>query len=152
MHRPVGKDRPWTSPHFSIWPKKNINLYTILCFLDNRILEYNFDEVLFSKPSDHQSIQIVSTKDFGRLLILNDMANLAENDKVEYTHTLMNLPNENYGVSCFLLHQFSKFNNFLWICWFLCKNLSNFVPPAWKLDNPYYHTTHIHNGATIKLI
>ena len=20
------------------------------------------------------------------------------------------------------------------------KNLSNFVPPAWKLDNPYYHT------------
>ena len=28
------------------------------------------------------------------------MANLAENDKVEYTHTLMNLPNENYGVSC----------------------------------------------------
>merc|ERR1711956_28696 len=36
-------------------------------------------------------------KDFGRLLILNDMANLAENDKVEYTHTLMNLPNENYG-------------------------------------------------------
>ena len=71
-----------------------------LYFLDNRILEYNFDEVLFSKPSDHQSIQIVATKDFGRLLILNDMANLAENDKVEYTHTLMNLPNENYGVSC----------------------------------------------------
>ena len=62
-------------------------------------MEYNFDEVLFSKPSDHQSIQIVATKDFGRLLILNDMANLAENDKVEYTHTLMNLPNENYGVS-----------------------------------------------------
>ena len=126
----MGKDRPWTSPHFSIWPKKNINLYTILCFLDNRILEYNFDEVLFSKPSDHQSIQIVSTKDFGRLLILNDMANLAENDKVEYTHTLMNLPNENYGVSCFLLHQFSKFNNFLWICWFLGKIL---YPPLENL-------------------
>ena len=31
----------------------------------------------------------------------------------------------------------------LWIsfgvCWFLCKNLFNFVPPAWKLDDPYYH-------------
>ena len=32
-----------------------------------------------------------------------------------------------------------KFNNFLWVCWFLGKNLSNFVPPAWKLDNPYNH-------------
>ena len=30
-------------------------------------------------------------------------------------------------------------NNFLWVCWFLCKNLSNFVPPAWKLHNPYCH-------------
>ena len=32
-----------------------------------------------------------------------------------------------------------KFNNFLWVCWFLCKNLSDFVPPAWKLHNSYYH-------------
>ena len=23
--------------------------------------------------------------------------------------------------------------------WLLGKNLSNFVPPAWKLDNPYFH-------------
>ena len=38
------------------------------------------------------------------------------------------------------LHQFSKFNNFLWVCWFLGKNISDFVPPTWKLDNPYYHT------------
>ena len=38
------------------------------------------------------------------------------------------------------LHQFSKFRNFLWVCWFLGKNLSNFVSFAWKLDNPYYHT------------
>ena len=66
---------------------------------DNRILEYKFEDVLFSKQSDFQQIQIVETADFGRLLILNDMANLAENDKVEYTHTLMNLPNENYGVN-----------------------------------------------------
>ena len=27
------------------------------------------------------------------------------------------------------LHQSSKFNNFLWVCWFLGKNLSNFVLP-----------------------
>ena len=40
------------------------------------------------------------------------------------------------------LTQFLKFNNFLWVCWFLGKNLSNFVPPAWKLDNPYCHTVY----------
>ena len=41
------------------------------------------------------------------------------------------------------LVQFSKFKNFLWVCWFLGKNLSNFVPPVWKLHNPYCHTVHI---------
>ena len=41
------------------------------------------------------------------------------------------------------LHQFSKFNNFLWAYWFLDKNLSSFVPPAKKLDNPYYHSLYI---------
>ena len=25
------------------------------------------------------------------------------------------------------------------VCWFLCKNLSNFVYPVWKLHNPYCH-------------
>ena len=39
------------------------------------------------------------------------------------------------------LIQNSKFNNFLWVRLFLCKNLSNFVPPTWKLHNPYYHST-----------
>ena len=34
----------------------------------------------------------------------------------------------------------SKFNNFLWVCLFLGKNLSNFVPTTWKLNNPYYHS------------
>ena len=38
------------------------------------------------------------------------------------------------------LVQFSKFNNFLWVCWFLGKNLSNFVSPVWKLHNPYCHS------------
>ena len=37
------------------------------------------------------------------------------------------------------LTQFSNFNNFLWVCWFLGKNLSSFVPPVWKLHNPYCH-------------
>ena len=40
------------------------------------------------------------------------------------------------------LTQFSKFNNFLWVCWFLGKNLSNFVPPVWKLHNPHCNTVY----------
>ena len=39
-----------------------------------------------------------------------------------------------------MLIQFSKFNNFLWVCWFLGKNLSSFVPPVWKLHYSYCHT------------
>ena len=27
--------------------------------------------------------------------------------------------------------------NFLWVYWFLGKNLSNFIPPVWKLHNLY---------------
>ena len=42
------------------------------------------------------------------------------------------------------LTQFSKFNNFLWVCWFLGKNISNFVPLIWKLHNPYCHNLHNH--------
>ena len=30
------------------------------------------------------------------------------------------------------------------VCWFLGKNISNFVPPAWKLDNLYYHSIEWH--------
>ena len=37
----------------------------------------------------------------------------------------------------------SKFNNFLWVCWFRGKNLSNFVPPVWKLHNPYCRIEHV---------
>ena len=44
--------------------------------------------------------------------------------------------------SCLPLIQNSKFNNFLWVCWFLCNTLSNFVPPAWKLHNPYCHNNY----------
>ena len=40
------------------------------------------------------------------------------------------------------LTQFSKFNNFLWVCWFLGKNHSNFVPPVWKLHYSYCHISH----------
>ena len=41
-----------------------------------------------------------------------------------------------FGTSTLI--QNSKFNNFLLVCWFLCKNLSNFVPP---LENSTTHIT-----------
>ena len=31
----------------------------------------------------------------------------------------------------------SDFCKLLRVCWFLGKNLSNFIPPAWEFDNPY---------------
>ena len=36
-----------------------------------------------------------------------------------------------------------QIQNFLWVCWFFCKNLSNFVYPVCKLLNPYCHNFHI---------
>ena len=47
------------------------------------------------------------------------------------------------------LHQFSKFNNFLWICWFLGKNLYNFVPP---IGNSTIRITRPHTVVTYFLV
>ena len=44
----------------------------------------------------------------------------------------------------FRLHQSPSGLMFIWC---LGKNLSNFVPPAWKLDNPYYHDPRYQVGA-----
>ena len=42
----------------------------------------------------------------------------------------------------FYISLFSKLHiTFLWVCWFLGKNIFNFVYPAWKLDNLYCHTS-----------
>ena len=45
--------------------------------------------------------------------------------------------------------QFPKFNNFLWVCWFLGKNLSNFETPVWKLHNPYCRNFHAYSSIQI---
>ena len=39
-----------------------------------------------------------------------------------------------------LLCQLKEYKNFLWVCWFLAKNLSDFVSFLWKLINPYCHS------------
>ena len=68
-----------------------------LSMLDDRLIEYNFSEVLFSRQSDFQHVLIVDTPDFGRLLCLDYMTNLAESDTQAYTHSVMNLPHEDFG-------------------------------------------------------
>ena len=50
------------------------------------------------------------------------------------------------------LVQFSKFKNFLWVCWFLCKNLSNFVSLPWKFHNPYCHILDTHCSNLLFLV
>ena len=42
------------------------------------------------------------------------------------------------------LHQFLKFNNFIWVCWFLGKKYFQFCFPPRQLDNPYCHTCSYH--------
>ena len=51
-----------------------------------------------------------------------------------------------------LLGQFSKFKNFIWVCWFLCKILSNFVSLPWKLHNPYCHIAHPSISTSLDLL
>ena len=42
------------------------------------------------------------------------------------------------------LCQLKRYNIFLWVCWFLGKNLSNFISLPRKHDNPYYQNPGIH--------
>lgn len=56
---------------------------------DDRILEYDVDSVLFSEKTPFQKVDVVHTKSFGNMLVLDNLQNLAESD-TEYTHGLMN--------------------------------------------------------------
>ncbi len=60
------------------------------------MVEYGFKKILFSGRSKFQDVLVVDTVDFGALLVLDGMTNLAESDTYGYTHALMNLPNEDY--------------------------------------------------------
>ena len=42
-----------------------------------------------------------------------------------------------------------KFNNFLWVFWFLGKTFFNFITPAWQLNSPYYNTLPIPSIPTV---
>ena len=47
--------------------------------------------------------------------------------------------------------QNSKLSNFLCVVWFLWKNLSTFIPPAWKRHNPYCHNDNCRFGIILSL-
>ncbi len=60
---------------------------------DDRVVEYSVTRVLHDCVSRmRQHVQIVETVDQGRMLLLDGFVNLAESDRVPYTHKIMGLP------------------------------------------------------------
>ncbi|KAL0840051.1 hypothetical protein ABMA28_015375 [Loxostege sticticalis] len=62
---------------------------------DERLLEYDIDNVLFDEQSPFQRVQIVHSKTLGNMLVLDDLQNISEADLI-YTETLMQRGKENY--------------------------------------------------------
>ncbi|XP_018321679.1 spermine synthase isoform X1 [Agrilus planipennis] len=55
---------------------------------DERILEYDIDEVVFNEKSPYQKVQIAHSKSLGNMLVLDDLQNISEADAI-YTDTIM---------------------------------------------------------------
>lgn len=55
---------------------------------DERIMEYDFDQLLFHKRSEFQDVKIISSPSLGNTLLLDNLQNISEVD-IPYTHTLM---------------------------------------------------------------
>ncbi|CAH2249175.1 spermine synthase isoform X2 [Pararge aegeria] len=62
---------------------------------DERLLEYDIDGVLFDEQSSFQKVQVVHSKSFGNMLVLDDLQNISEADLI-YTETLMQRGKESY--------------------------------------------------------
>ncbi|KAF2368164.1 Spermidine synthase tetramerization domain [Trinorchestia longiramus] len=62
---------------------------------DDRLLEYDIDEVKFSEVTPFQKVEILHSKSFGNILVLDNLQNLAESD-LAYTHGLMNKGVDSY--------------------------------------------------------
>ncbi|KAF0309423.1 Spermine synthase [Amphibalanus amphitrite] len=86
---------------------------------DERLLEYGVLETIFDEVTPYQHVQVVRTRDFGKILVLDGFHNMSEKDFI-YTETLMG--GENYegktalilgggdgGLLCELLKQNPKF-------------------------------------------
>ena len=53
--------------------KSVIYLYLLVIFSDERLLEYDIDGVVFDEQSSFQKVQIVHSKSFGNMLVLDDL-------------------------------------------------------------------------------
>lgn len=63
---------------------------------DERILEYDFDRIVFDAVSPYQRVQILHSPTLGNCLILDDLQNLGERD-INYTHGLMKYGDLSYN-------------------------------------------------------
>ena len=72
---------------------------------DDRVLEYDFDEIKFHEKSDFQDIKILHSPTFGNTLILGELQNLAEGD-LAYTRGLMNFGKNSYKGKTILFYLF----------------------------------------------
>ncbi|KAI0233218.1 Spermine synthase [Lamellibrachia satsuma] len=62
---------------------------------DNKLIEYDFDELVYEANSPYQNIKIYHSPQFGNMLVLDDDPNLAESD-ISYTHAITGCGEEYY--------------------------------------------------------
>ncbi|XP_063621209.1 spermine synthase isoform X2 [Cydia splendana] len=75
--------------------KRGYKFDVYLTSSDERLLEYDIDNVVFDEQSPFQRVQIVHSKSLGNMLVLDDLQNISEADLI-YTETLMQRGKENY--------------------------------------------------------
>ena len=68
--------------------KRATNVPNYYTSSDDRLLEYDFEEILFEEKSDFQCVKILRSPSLGNCLLLDDLQNLAEKD-INYTQGLM---------------------------------------------------------------
>ncbi|XP_033635693.1 spermine synthase-like [Asterias rubens] len=63
--------------------------------VDGRLIEYDFDKLVFEEDSKYQNVKILHSKNFGNVLILDDDPNLAESD-IAYTEAITGNQRQDY--------------------------------------------------------
>ncbi|UYV75540.1 SMS, partial [Cordylochernes scorpioides] len=62
---------------------------------EERIMEYDFNKIIFEAESPYQNIKILDSPTLGKCLLLDDLQNLGECD-LSYTHALMKYQENSY--------------------------------------------------------
>ncbi|XP_078617906.1 spermine synthase-like [Branchiostoma floridae x Branchiostoma japonicum] len=63
---------------------------------DNKLIEYDFDEVVYEADSPYQNIKIMHSPQFGNMLLLDNDPNLAESD-IAYTRAILGNGREDFS-------------------------------------------------------